>query len=95
MESDHFTFDPEKDRLNLLKHGLFLLHGVDIYLSPDKLTLTSSRKGEERLMDVADMEQQLCVLVYVLRDNDVRFISLRLASKQERGLYAKWENRFS
>ena len=44
-------------------------------------------------MDVADVEQQVCVLVYVLGDKDVRFISLRLASKQERGLYAKWENR--
>ena len=95
MESHYFTFDPEKDKLNLLKHGLSLLHGVDVYLSHDKLTLTSSRKGEERLMDVADMEQQVCVLVYVLRDKDVRFISLRLASKQERGLYAKWKNRSS
>jgi uncharacterized DUF497 family protein len=44
-------------------------------------------------MDVADVEQQVCVLVYVLRDKDVRFISLRLASKQERRLHAKWENR--
>ena len=89
MEADYFTFDPEKDRRNRLKHGLSLLEGVGVYLSPDKLTLTSSRKGEERLMDVAQVAQQTLVLVYVLRGNEVRFISLRFASKQERGLYAK------
>lgn len=63
MEADYFTFDPEKDRRNRLKHGLSLLEGVGVYLSPDKLTLTSSRKGEERLMDVAEVAQQIFVLV--------------------------------
>ena len=89
MEADYFTFDPEKDRRNRLKHGLSLLEGVGVYLSPDKLTLTSSRKGEERLMDVAKVAQQIFVLFYVQRDKEVRFISLRFASKQERGLYAE------
>ena len=89
MEADYFTFDPEKDRRNRLKHGLSLLEGVGVYLSPDKLTLTSLRKGEERLMDVAEVAQQTFVLVYVHRYKEVRFISLRFASKQERGLYAK------
>ena len=63
MEADYFTFDPEKDRRNRLKHGLSLLEGVGVYLSPDKLTLTSLRKGEERLMDVAEVAQQIFVLV--------------------------------
>ena len=89
MEADYFTFDPEKDRRNRLKHGLSVLEGVGVYLSPDKLTLTSSRKGEERLMDVAEVAQQTFVLVYVHRDKEVRFISLRFASKQERELYAE------
>ena len=40
-------------------------------------------------MDVAQVAQQTLVLVYVLRGNEVRFISLRFASKQERGLYAE------
>ncbi len=95
MSADYFTFDPEKDIRNHSKHGLSLLRGVFVYLSPNKLTLTSSRKGEERLMDVAEVAQQTFVLVYVLRDEEVRLISLRVASKQERGLYAKWKNDYS
>ncbi len=43
-------------------------------------------------MDVAEAGQQVWVLVYVQREDIVRFISLRFASKQERGLYAKWKN---
>jgi len=43
-------------------------------------------------MDVAEVAQQTFVLVYMLREEEVRFISLRVASKQERGLYAKWKN---
>ena len=92
MDADYFTFDPNKESRNLSKHGLSLLRGADVYLSPNKLTLTSSRKGEERLMDVAEVAQQTFVLVYMLREEEVRFISLRVASKQERGLYAKWKN---
>ena len=92
MADDFFTFDPAKDLRNVLKHGLSLRKGSAVYLSPDKLTLTSSRFGEERLMDVAEAGQQVWVLVYVQREDIVRFISLRFASKQERGLYAKWKN---
>ena len=95
MDADYFTFDPDKDSRNLSKHGLSLLRGVDVYLSPNKLTLTASRKGEELLMDVAEVAQQTFVLVYVLRDEEVRFISLRVASKQQRGLYAKWKTAYS
>ena len=92
MVDNFFTFDPAKDLRNVLKHGLSLRSGSAIYLSSDKLTLTSSRFGEERLMDVAEVGQKVWVLVYVEREEIVRFISLRFASKQERGLYAKWKN---
>ena len=59
--------------------------------APHKLTLESPRSDERRLMDVALVEVAgvVLVLVYVLREPDeVRAISLRRASKQERKLYA-------
>lgn len=60
--------------------------------APDKLTLESTRQDETRLMDIAMVEVAgvVLVLVYVMRQPDeVRAISLRRASKQERTLYAK------
>jgi uncharacterized DUF497 family protein len=63
-----------------------------VFNAPDKLTIESNRTDEARLMDVAMVEVAgvVLVLVYVLREpNEVRAISLRRASKQERTLYAQ------
>jgi uncharacterized DUF497 family protein len=89
-----FTFDPRKDAANIIKHGLSLSDAPLVFNAPDKLTIESIRTDEARLMDVAMVEVAgvvlVLVLVYVLREpNEVRAISLRRASKQERTLYAQ------
>ena len=86
------TFDPDKDVTNIVKHGLSLADALLVFDAPDKLTLESTRQDETRLMDIAMVEVAgvVLVLVYVMRQPDeVRAISLRRASKQERTLYAK------
>ena len=87
-----FTFDTRKDAANMAKHGLSLSDAPLVFNAPDKLTIQSNRAAEARLMDVAMVEVAgvVLVLVYVLREpNEVRAISLRRASKQERTLYAQ------
>ena len=87
-----FTFDPRKDTANLIKHGLSLSDAPLVFNAPNKLTIQSARGDEARLMDVAMVELAgvVLVLVYVMREsNQVRSISLRRASKQERTLYAQ------
>jgi uncharacterized DUF497 family protein len=89
-----FTFDPVKDAINIAKHGLSLVDAPLVFNAPDKLTLESAKTGEARLIDIALVEVAgvVLVLVYVLREPDeVRAISLRRASKQERKLYANWQ----
>lgn len=92
-----FTFDPNKDAANIKKHGLSLADAPLVFNAPDKLTLESPRGDEPRLMDVALVEVAgvVLVLVYVMRQHDtVRAISLRRASKQERTLYAHWQETY-
>lgn len=87
-----FTFDPRKDAANILKHGLSLSDAPLVFNAVNKLTIESIRQGEARLMDVAmvDVVGVVLVLVYVLREpQQVRAISLRRASLQERILYAQ------
>ena len=87
-----FTFDPLKDAANILKHGLSLSDAPLVFNAVNKLTIESARADEARLMDVAMVEVAGVVLVwvYVLREpKQVRVISLRRASKQERRLYAQ------
>lgn len=89
-----FTFDPTKDAVNIARHGLSLADAPLVFNAPDKLTLESSKASEARLMDIALVEVAgvVLVLVYVLRKpNEVRAISLRRASRQERTLYASWQ----
>lgn len=83
-------YDEAKRASNLDKHGLDLADAGLVYDAPNKITLQSPRQGEERLMDVAMVEVMgvVLVLVYVERGEDVRAISLRRASKQERNRYA-------
>lgn len=86
------TFDPDKDAANIIKHGLSLADALLVFDAPNKLTLESTRQDETRLMDIAMVEVAgvVLVLVYVMRQpGEVRAISLRRASKQERTLYAK------
>ncbi len=86
------TFDPSKDAANLLKHGLSLSDAPLVFNAVNKLTIESTKADEARLVDIAMVEIAgvVLVLVYVLREpNEVRAISLRRASKQERKLYAQ------
>ena len=84
------VFDEVKRQTNLAKHGLDLADAGLVYHAPNKITLCSPRQGEHRLMDVAMVEivNIVLVLVYVECDQDIRAISLRRASKQERRYYA-------
>ena len=84
------VFDEVKRQTNLAKHGLDLADAGLVYHAPNKVTFCSPRQGEHRLMDVAMVEIVgiVLVLVYVERDQDIRAISLRRASKQERKYYA-------
>jgi uncharacterized DUF497 family protein len=75
-------FDPAKDAANIAKHGLSLADAMLVYEAENKLTLQSSRQGEDRLMDVALVEVAgvVLVLVYVVRGDTLRAISLRRIS---------------
>ena len=86
-----FIFDPIKDELNVRKHGISLDQASVVFNHPNKITLTSVREGEDRLVDITLVEIHgvVLVLVYVIRGEDtVRPISLRRASRAERTLYA-------
>lgn len=82
-------YDPAKDVSNIAKHGLSLADAWLVYDAPGKITLQASRHGEARFVDVAMVEVAgvVLVLVYVIRGDVIRAISLRRASKVERRLY--------
>ena len=84
-----FEWDEAKRRSNLKKHGLDFVDAHLVYDEPGKLTYESRRDDEFRLMDLAfvPVKGAILSLVYVERDDCVRVISFRKASREERRAY--------
>ena len=84
-----FVWDEAKRESNLRKHGLDFRDAHLVYENPDKCTYDSSREGERRWMDIAFavVKGRLLTLVYTERGDDVRVISFRPASREERKQY--------
>jgi uncharacterized DUF497 family protein len=83
------VWDEAKRRSNLEKHGLDFRDAHLVHDNPEKCTYESSRKGERRLLDLAFamVKGRLLALVYTERGGDVRVISFRPASREEREQY--------
>jgi uncharacterized DUF497 family protein len=84
-----FVWDETKRESNLRKHGLDFEDAHLVYDNPEKCTYDSSPTGEHRLMDIAFavVRGRLQALVYTERGDDVRVISFRPASREERKQY--------
>ncbi len=84
-----FVWDETKRKSNLKKHGLDFKDAHLVYDNPEKCTYDSSRVGERRFMDVAlaVIKGRLLTLIYTERGDDVRVISFRPASREERKQY--------
>lgn len=84
-----YVWDEAKRKSNLQKHGLDFKDAHLVYENPQKCTYQSSRDDEPRLMDIAlaVFKGRVLTLVYTQRGADVRIISFRNASREERKRY--------
>ena len=85
------VWDEAKRKINLQKHRLDFADAHIVYDNPNKVTYTSYRNNEARRMDIAIIEHRDAVLslVYIERDEDIRVISFRTASRKERKIYER------
>ncbi len=86
----NFTFDTNKDVINLAKHHLSLADAAKlnwIYA----VSWIDNRKdyGEVRQIGLVPMNQRLYVVVFVDNKTERRIISLRKANKREYDRYAQ------
>ncbi len=84
-----YVWDEAKRKSNLKKHGLDFKDAYLIFENPDKCTYDASRYDEYRVMDVAlaVVKGRVLTLVYTEEENEVRVISFRQASREERKRY--------
>ena len=78
-------FDPAKDAANRAKHKLPLMFGDEIFKDENHVVIPSIREidGEERFKVIGLVEGKLFTGVYVWRNDQTRFISVRRSNKGE------------
>lgn len=82
-----FEWDENKRLSNLESKGLDFREAWRVYESPHKITLKSPYPDEKRLIDMAEIEGKVALLVYTYRHHHVRCISFRYAKTKERRIY--------
>lgn len=81
-----FEWDEAKNQANIAKHGFPFPVAAYILSSPHYLK-SSDRDGEERWIAVGPYEQRLVAVVFTLRRNCYRIISIRRARHAEEKQY--------
>jgi uncharacterized DUF497 family protein len=80
-----FQFDPTKAANNLRKHGVSFADAEGVFLDPLAIHREDpDAEGEERFVAVGlGSAGQSLVVVYALRDDEIRVISVRRATRRE------------
>jgi len=80
-----FEWDPEKDRINIARHGISFAAAAAFDWQHAQI-FTDDRKdyGEDRFQARGMLAGRLHFAVFTLRGDRVRLISLRRANKRER-----------
>ena len=83
------TFDPAKEALNFLKHGISLVEAARLDWGMARVSLDDRHAyGELRQVALAPMDGRLWVVVFTDRPEGRRVISLRKANLRE---YRRYE----
>ena len=85
------TFDPNKNTINLRKHGISLSEGDGVLNDSLAVTIEDiSAEGEQRFATIGmNTFGALRVVVWTQRGNDIRIISVRQAESKERRTYER------
>lgn len=83
-----YQWNRDKAAANLRKHGIDFADAVSVFSDDLAITIPDERFDEERFVTIGvDAFGQVLVVVYTMRDDEIRIISARKATRQERQQY--------
>jgi uncharacterized DUF497 family protein len=84
----NYQWDREKARANLLRHGISFADAVAVFSDEGALTIEDNDPDEQRFVTIGiDAFGRLLVVVHTWRGDEIRVISARKATGQERKHY--------
>ena len=85
----NYQWDPAKSKSNVKKHGVEFADALGVFEDPDAITIEDPDSEEEqRFLSIGlDVLGRIIVVAYTYRDDDVRLISARKATKKEVKIY--------
>ncbi len=85
-----FEWDEEKRQINLQKHGIDFLDAAECFEAAMYVRLDTRRDyGENRFVAIGLLRSEVVTVVYTMRGETIRLISLRRATRTEKGIYEK------
>lgn len=87
----NYQWDPGKAEANVKKHGVEFADAVGVFEDPAAITIEDLKaEGEQRFLSMGmDLLGRIIVVAYTYRDDDLRLISTRKASKKEVRVYER------
>jgi uncharacterized DUF497 family protein len=84
-----YQWHRDKAAANLRKHGIDFADAISVFSDDLAMTIPDERFDEERFVTIGvDGLSRVLVVVYTMRDDDeIRLISARKATRQERQQY--------
>ncbi|MEO0825719.1 MAG: BrnT family toxin [Cyanobacteria bacterium J06635_15] len=83
-----YQWNSDKAVANLRKHGVDFADAVSVFSDDLAITIPDERFDEERFVTIGlDVFGRVLVVVYTLRGDEIRVISARKATRQERRQY--------
>ena len=83
-----YQWDKSKATANLQKHGIDFADAVSVFSDDLAMTIFDERFEEERYVTIGiDALARVLVVVYTVRDDEIRLISARKATRKEQQQY--------
>ena len=84
-----FEWDAEKDRSNLLKHGIDFEDAKNLWLDENRIQIRAPYPVEDRGILISKYKEKLWTAIFTMRGDATRIISVRRARRKEAKLYEK------
>ncbi len=82
-----FEFDQEKSKSNKEKHGIDFTRAKVLWDDPWRVIIPTRCTDEKIWLMVAEIESSCWTVIYTIRNERIRIISVRKAREDEKAIY--------